>query len=260
MQGPKKARKAPKSLPINEVARRIRRMVKLIDEQTRIALEVRASLESANSLIQEHSGRQFYAADSVTSIQGSQAMFLTLILAKLFEMPRRRRGETYARRYNRSDAASIPLLLRLVRQRRARAYFGAKARHWTAMLPSWGDKNARACEDAIDKALSAYDSLRKTKVGRAAILRLRRFRNNLLAHLLIIPKRGVNPTYGEIFRLVDVAREVSGHVRLAIEGLNTDLAGFEAEKIRVAEAFWEAALPAAMAAKQPRSAWRPRIE
>lgn len=53
---------------------------------------------------------------------------------------------------------------------------------------------------------------------------------------------------------------VSGHARLAIEGLNTDLAGYEAEKVRVANAFWEAALPTAMAATQPRSAWRPQIE
>ncbi len=248
MQGSKKQRKTRKPLPIGEVARRIRRMVKLIDAQTRIALEVRASLETANALILEQSGRQFDAAACVTSIQGSQAMFLTLTLAKLFEMPRRRRGETYARRYNRSDAASIPLLLRLMRQQRARAFFAAKARRWTPMLASSEDKNARAFNDAIDRALSAYDALRKSKAGRAAILSLRRFRNNLLAHLLIIPKRGVNPTYGEIFRLVDIAREVSGHARLAIEGVNTDLPGYEGEKVRAAKAFWEAALPAAIEA------------
>lgn len=140
MKGSKKPSKARKPLPIGEVARRIRRMVKLIDGQTRIALEVRASLETANTLILEQNGRQFDAARCVTPIQGSQAMFLTRPWPSIFEMPRRRRGESYARRYNRSDAASIPLLLRLTHQQRARTFFAAKARGWTPMLPSSADK------------------------------------------------------------------------------------------------------------------------
>lgn len=71
-----KQRKKPKPLP--EVLSRIRRMMKLIDKQVRVGLEVRSSLERANDLIIDLNHRQFPGAPCVTSIQGSQAMFLAM--------------------------------------------------------------------------------------------------------------------------------------------------------------------------------------
>lgn len=243
-------RRAGRPLPSSEVLKRIRGMVKLIEYEVKIGLEIRASLEIANDLIRKSAGKNYYAAGCVGSIQGSQAMYLSLILAKLFEMPRPRPGETHARRYNRSDAASIPLLIRLVRQKRAREHLGIRARRWTPMIRSFADGNARACDEAIDRAVLAYDALRKTKGGRAAMLRLRSFRNNLLAHLLLNSSRRVRPRYSEIFLLLDSAREVINHVALAVDGRHMQLADYEAERVRVARAFWDAALPAAMAERQ----------
>jgi len=173
-------------------------------------------------------------------------MFLSLALAKLFELPHRSRGETHARRYNRSDVASIPLLVRLLKQERTRQHLVRKARRWTPMLKHSGDKNAKDCGDAIAAAIGAYDAFRKSKAGRSAMRRLQLFRNKLLAHLLVTPPLRVRSTYGELFRLMDLAREVVAPARLAIDGMNLDLPTYEKERVRVANVFWRPALKAAM--------------
>jgi hypothetical protein len=221
-------------------------MAALAESEVRIGLEVRSSLETANRLVLANKGKRFDAADCVNAIQSSQAMFLALTMAKLFEMPRPKRGETHARRYNRSDAASIPLFVRLIRQKRTRAHFAKMAEKWTPMLRSSKAKNARDCSNAIDRAVAVYDALRRSAAGRAAMLRLRSFRNNRLAHSLLISSRRVRSRYGEIFLLVDAARDIMGHAILAIEGRHADLADYEERKMLQAKAFWEAALPAAM--------------
>jgi hypothetical protein len=220
-------------------------MIALINTELRIALEVKASLEAANSLIRgELLGKHYDGASCFTSIQGSQSMFLALTLAKLFEMPKRKRGETYARRYNRSDAASIPLLIRLLKQRRARTVLQERARRWTPQMRTLSETHARNCEAAIEAAIAAYNSLSRTGAGRGALLRLRAFRNKILAHLLLNASRRIRPTYSQLFLLLDAARNVTGHALLAIDGLNVDFKDVEKQRERRSMAFWKTALTA----------------
>jgi len=223
-------------------------MVELVEREVRIGLEVRASLETANDLIRKLHGKPYLAAGCVDSIQGSQAMHLALTLAKLFEMPRPRNGETHARRYNRSEAASIPLLIRLIRQRRVRAHFASAARRWTPQIPEFADKHARDSLDAFDRAIESYASFCGSRAGRSAILRLRSFRNKLLAHLLVTRPSQVRSTYRDIFLLLTAAQEVVEHSALAINGHNLDLGAYERDKVLRAKAFWEVSLPAVISA------------
>lgn len=237
-------------LPTAAVLRRISQMLALVEKDLKIGLEVRASLDTANNLIRSIAMEKPYpAASCVNSIQGSQAMYLSLTLAKLFELPRprKRQGETHARRYNRSDAASIPLLVRLVRQKRAQALLIKRARSWTPQLKSLSEKHAADCKAAIEQAITAYDSTIRTKSGRNAMLRLRSFRNNLLAHSLLNAARRIRPTYAEIFLLTDAARAVVKYIKLAVQGQN--MSDAEQFQIRIAKTFWNAALPAAMKAE-----------
>jgi len=230
-------------------------MVRLIDRELKIAIEVRASLEIANSIIKQHADAAFYSASVANSVQGAQAMFLALTLAKLYEMPKpqRRKGrkQTHAQRYNRSDAASIPLLARFLKQKRAQKVFVAKARRWTPMLMEMADQHAADCVSAAHEAADIYRSRLRSPKGRTIILRLRHFRNNLLAHLLIDRGRRVAPTYHELNFLVDAAIAVMTKASLAVEGNNRAFALHEKEVKRKATTFWAAAIPAAIAAKPP---------
>ena len=169
-----------------------------------------------------------------------------LTLAKLFELPQRSKsGETYHRRYNRSDVASIPLMIRLLKQRRTRASLIARARHWTPSSDLPEDLHARACGVAIDQAVAAYGLAERKRTVVSALLRLRKFRNKILAHLLLVTPRGTMPTYNDLFLLMDVARNVTGHALLAIDGLDVDFLDLEKKRNKVSLAFWGPALDAA---------------
>ena len=52
-------------------------------------------------------------ADCYNSVQLSMSIFLALMLSKLFETPSLR-GQSKSVRFNRSDVASIPLMIRLL--------------------------------------------------------------------------------------------------------------------------------------------------
>jgi hypothetical protein len=56
------------------------------------------------------------------------------------------------------------------------------------------------------------------------------------------------PKYEQLFLLMDVARDVVDHAKLAIRGDNLDLKEVEKERRRAANAFWEPALKAAIVA------------
>ena len=109
------------------------------------------------------------------------------------------------------------------------------------------DENAATCEQEIDRAAAAYAQLRGTHAGRNAIAKLKSFRNKVLAHTLLGQVLEITPTYNELFLLMDVARDVSGHAQLAILGNNLDLKAVEEELLRMSKAFWRPALTAVAA-------------
>ena len=223
-------------------------MIALIERDVRIALEVEASLEEANALVNDKlQGTNFYGADCFNSISRSQALFLSLTLAKLFELPKPQKKESSAHRYKRSDVASIPLLIYFLDQTSFQDSLTDRAYDWTSGL--LGIEHARACHNAIIRAVTTYRSFETSNLGSVATLKLSKFRNKILAHTLLGDSQSALPTYGELFLLVDIARDVTNDVIFAINGHNVELQDYENERKRVSKAFWEAALMAAASSK-----------
>lgn len=232
---------------------RIDQMIPLIEAEIRNAIHVEASLESANRIVRtEMTSKPFYGAECFNSVKFASQVFLAITIAKLFETPRVRGNETRAARLNRSDVASIPLLVRLMRQRRSITRIEARARLWMPYRSSYDETNARAAVTSIESAAAAFDALRQSTANRAALQKLTHFRNKYLAHILLdepqdfIEAQSAVPTFGELHLLVDAARDIFQHARFAVTGSNWDLSEWEAERVRIADAFWKPALRAAV--------------
>jgi hypothetical protein len=234
---------------------RLDEMIPLITRDVEVALQTEAALESANEIVTgDLSGAQFYGADCYNAVKLSMSLFLALTLAKLFETPSLRRGKSKSERLNKSDVASIPLMIRLLKQARCRKRLCSRAHNWKPTnVP---EIHAKSCERAIDRAIDAYDQFRRTHAGRNAVAKLKRFRDKKIAHTLLDialtstptkgrPSKSAPPLYRELFVLMDVARNVAEHARLAIAGIHIDLRESEEEHVNVARAFWRPALTAA---------------
>jgi hypothetical protein len=232
-------------LPIGEALRRLDQMIELIRRDVEIVISVEAALEAANEqAMGDLRDVQFYGAECYNVVANSMALQFALMLAKLFEVPSLR-GWPKSTRLNKSDVASIPLMVRLLKQKRCRSRLVERARGWTPQMPSLTESNAKACERAIDRAIGAYAGLRRQHAGRQAIRKLRVFRDKVLAHTLLVVALEKTPQYGELFELARVARQVVEPARLAIAGVHFDLSETMEERQEVSRAFWKSAMAAA---------------
>jgi hypothetical protein len=235
-----------KRLKIADALDRLDEMIPLIVRDVEIAIQTEAALETANELVNgdELRGANFYGADCYNAVKLSMSIFLALTLAKLFETPGLWRGKSQTYRFNNSDIASIPLMIRLLKQARCRKHLSKRARDWTPSIPGMAETNAEVCERAIDRATEAYATLRSKHAGRNAAAKLRLFRNKAVAHTLLGTALKSAPLYRELFLLMDVARDVAEQSRLAIDGIHIDLRETEEEQMNISRAFWRPALTA----------------
>ena len=147
------ARKRIERLKLAEAIKRLDEMIPLIVRDVEVAIQVEAALETANALVMsdELKDVRFYGADSFNIAQQSMSNFLALVLAKLFETPGPRWGLAKSSRYNVSDVASIPLLVRLLKQTRCRKRLRDRARNWTPKLRYSGDLHAKSVDRATEQ-------------------------------------------------------------------------------------------------------------
>jgi AbiU2 len=230
---------------------RLNDMIPLIEQNVRIGLEVEAALEVANDIIKPYTGVPIGGAQCYNTVKSCMALNLALTLARLFdpagewEFPRsrtRKRSNKW-KHPNKSDVALIPLLVRLLKQKRCRAVLVEEARNWTPGFME--DQQATCCAAAIDDAIAAYAQLRNTREGRSALETLRQFRNKKLAHTLMGAVLGSLPRYDQLFLLMDVARDVTEKADLAIRGRNLSLSDLERIRRHGANCFWRPAIEAA---------------
>lgn len=216
--------------------RRLTVMVERIDSNVVTALWAEAILEAGNKKVGARA--TFFGANAYNTIVHGLMISLALSLSRLFDSGSKRRPP------NRRDVASIPLIVRLLRQKRCQKRLIDEARRWTPQITELEEVQARACETAIGSAIEAYEKLVASVAGRAVIQRLREFRNKHLAHSLINDVIRAVPTYTDLFTLTDVARDVMEQAKFAIKGHNEDLK--QAERIILAEGelFWDRALTA----------------
>lgn len=231
---------------------RIDKMIPLVLENVKPAMRLEATLETGNEVIQTlrtgaARGPNWYGANCYNAVIASVTLNLALSLAKLFDLGAKRTKP------NKRDVASIPLLLRLVRQKRCRAALSARAREW---MPDGGlaASNEATVRHELDAALAAYAGLKRKNKGRKATATLKGFRDKKLAHSLIDVALTSLPRYEDLSLLLNVSMAITAHLRLAINGENWTPEDFHREGRRQGEAFWGPAIKGVIdAEKRPGS-------
>lgn len=245
----RKLRKRARPLSKASAISRADDMLEHVQRDVYWALEIEVAMEAANEVIQAGlKGKLFYGATTFNVVSSAMAIQLSLALAKLFEVPTPRQGQSQARAMNGSDVASLPLLVRLLKQKRCRDHYVALSRGWSFAIGQQANSSPSEVDDLLDQVFTRYGAARRDRRYQLALSRVREFRNNRVAHSLL---RGhTPPIYNDLHMLMDLARDTLQDIRLAMTGINSDL--LEKERFRRDEAhhFWSAALPAAIANKQ----------
>jgi hypothetical protein len=230
---------------------RIDKMLPMVLENVQLAMKLHATLETGNDVIGDmrKSGTgapHWYGANCYNTIRLSITLTLALTLAKLFDLG------TRSRKPNERDVASIPLLLRLTKQRRCRKVLVALARDW-GPDSSFAASNEATVLHQLDAASAAYAALKKKYKSRKAATTLKMFRDKKLAHSLINATLDSLPRYEDLSYLLDVSMAIGSHLRLAIKGENWTASDFHEEAQRQGKAFWLPAIEGVIDSEQRRS-------
>ena len=223
-------------------------MLTHIERELYWALEIEASMEAANEVIQGGlKGKKFYGANTFNVVSNALAVELSLVVAKLFEIPLARRGKSIVDRHNKSDVASIPMLVRLLKQKRCRNHYASMSEEWGFGIGHLNGSPSKVLQ-TLDKLVWRYGHARRNRRFQLALARVKDFRNNRAAHALM--NQPAHPIYADLHLMVDLARDTLQDLRLVMRGENVDL--LEREEIRRAEAahFWSVSLNAAVAADE----------
>ena len=218
--------------------RRLKLMVRRINKDIEIALWTEADLESANDFIRADPTRIRPGAAAYNTISQSLTFNLAVTLSRLLD-----RG-TLRFHPNKRDVVSIPLMIRLLKQRRCQSALLKEAEKWTPHVQGLEDIHIRSCERGIRGAIRAYGKFDSPRANRVKHQRLRKFRNKRLAHNLMNDAMNALPTYDDLFLLLSIAVTVVDEARLAIEGLTPGLEDAKALYREQADLFWSAALSA----------------
>jgi hypothetical protein len=218
-----------------EAVQRLEIMVPRIEEDVKIGLWAEATLEAANEIVLATPRLKRPGALAYRTISKSLALNLAVSLARLFD-PGSRRWHP-----NKRDIASIPLIIRLLKQRRCQKVLVERARSWTPHLTGFEDTHADGCQRSINMAINAYNEVQNTPEGRAMLRRLRDFRNKRLAHSMMQDTLKALPRYKELFTLMDVARDATEGAKLAIDGQSMGLKDSEKTYREEADDFWRMA-------------------
>ncbi len=212
------------------------RMIPILETNIVGALKIEATLEAGNDLVGRMSDTEIPGVGAYNTIKECLSFDLAMHLARLFD-----RGNRH-RHANTKDAASIPLMIRLLRQKRCRRALAKNARNSSPR----GDLHFAArfeqdCLNAIDKASKAYTVTFRGKLGQSGLKRLKVARDNHFAHSLMRDKK-LNLTYGQLFRLTVCARDVLENASIAITGKSLELTDLQEHCREEAEEFWNRAL------------------
>lgn len=232
----KRKRKKPVIIKRGEAVRRLGRMLKAIHRDALMVLATEAALETANDIVMASPDAERPGPGTYETVAQSLVLNMAMSLARLYDPGSRRYPP------NKRDLASIPLIVRLLKQKRCQDELARQARAWIPHMPSIADTQEQACCKAIADALAAFSELRRDPAGRVAMARLRTMRDKLIAHSFMDEVHLAMPTYDQLFRMADVARDVAAGAMFAINGRHVDLLDFEAERAKQGRLFWRHAL------------------
>lgn len=244
MAGNAAQKRKRKTISRAEAVKRLGAMVKAINGDLERALAIEAALEEANRIVNATPDQIRPGPATYATIAGSLSIDLAITLARLFEpmQTEARKGGGERPLPYKSERATIPLIVHLLRQKRCRDELAKRVRQWLPSLPSISDNREAACRKGCADAVEAYAAIRRDHEGRQGIARLTALRNNGIAHTLWTGPEKPGPQYRQLFRLADTAREVVEAALLAIDGNNADFLRVEEIRREDAARFWGHAL------------------
>lgn len=192
-------------------------------------------MEVGNAIIQDMPDKAFPGALAFNAIMQSLAFDLAMHLARLYDVGSRRRP------VNSRDVASIPLAVRLLRQKRCQKELMLRARDWIPGDKYFSNVFENDCYKAIQSASAGYTETFKGSFGRSGLRTLKLFRDTFMAHSLMTDV-DAKPIYHQLFRLTDCARDFIEAARLAVSGTSSSLEKQESLFIKNADEFWRMAL------------------
>ncbi|MBY3063319.1 hypothetical protein HFO74_07675 [Rhizobium laguerreae] len=198
------------------------------------AIRTEATMEAGNALI-PNLPNALPGALAFNAIMQSLAFDLAMHLARLYDVGNRNRH------VNSRDVASIPLTIRLLRQKRCQRELRARARNWIPGSRSYADQFERDCANALERVSASYSETFKGQFGRGGLKTLKAFRDTFMAHSLMTDV-DVKPIYNQLFRLTDCAKAFVENARIAVSGDNSSLDEQERIFLDQANDFWRMAL------------------
>jgi hypothetical protein len=244
MAGKAAQKRKRKTISRVEAVDRLGAIVKAIHRDLERALAIEAALEEANRIVNATPDQVRPGPETYATITGSLSIDLAITLARLFEpmQTEERKGGGKRPLPYKSERATIPLIVHLLRQKRCRDELAKRARQWIPSMPWIADSQEAACRKACAEAVEAYAALRRNHEGRQGVARLTALRNNGIAHTLRTAPKKPGPRYRQLFRLADTARQVVEAALLAIDGHNADFLRVEEIRREDATRFWGHAL------------------
>jgi AbiU2 len=247
-----RTRKRSQRLSNSEARRRVCVMLPLLLKDVQLAIALEAALESANEALQslERPDRSFWGSNCYDLITQSLVLELAIVLARLFDVGAKKRHP------NTKNIASIPLLQRLLKQRRCQKFFIHRTHAWFPDAPSLGLQYPARCSRAIGDANRIYRQGAKKLETRRALRTLKYFRDKHLAHNVFDAKDDTRPRYDELFALTDLACAFLMPAIYAVEGSQYRFDVIEDRWRSEARRFWRKALARPSVAKpvtSPRS-------
>ncbi|WFS02400.1 hypothetical protein [Rhizobium tumorigenes] len=218
-----------------EAIARLDRMMPILYRNIVNAIHIEATMEAGNTMIQAMPNKAIPGALAFNTIMQSLAFDLSMHLARLYDVGVR------SRHVNARDVASIPLAVRLLRQKRCQTELKMRARSWLPHDRSFANVFQQDCVSALERASAAYSETFKGQFGRSGLKTIKVFRDTFMAHSLMtdVDKK---PFYNQLFRLTDCARNFVEDARLAVSGHNSSLEEKERIFLEEAQDFWRMAL------------------
>lgn len=189
------------------------------------ALHVECSMESANQVVSALVSTESSSASAYNTALDSMKFDLSVSLARLLDNSGIRRKKN-GRSPNQKDIASVPFLIRLLRQKRCKDFF-------VKMNPE--------VEKSIKATLIAYSNRLCSPSAKQARRKLKSFRNHELAHSLIFESNLRNPKFNEIFGLTAALGEVIANLSLVIDDAEWDIHSEKEALLEEAKIFWSKA-------------------
>lgn len=228
----------------------------MLRSDVRTAILSHEVMEAANEVVPNGmAGIRSEFFDTYGAVQNALALKLAMDLARIFDV-------TVSGRFPiaEQDKASIPVLAALLDRSDVREHFICEAAHWFRGVASPGvsreasfeamwvavgkvnkerrNKDALACERALDDFAALAVRLRAEGSDEAdALGRVRRFRNQRLAHSLFDKEPEKCPRYSDLSMLLKAAMNATELALFAVEGQNADYSEIASEQRRNAKGF-----------------------